>query len=228
MTISRVASGEHLPDSAFRSQAPANGRVLRSLAGRARARYEKATGFNPIAREPPATTRNPQNKLGHDHSGPPWGPCMLHPVAYYGGLWATSGMQGERIPTQVSEITASDPREVKAWMFWVPPFDALPAPLIAPRGRLFLYVLARTNTGTSTLTVTLSNHYTRNPSSPTEEQESFALTTTESALTSTNLFIDCVPGYNRADLVLEGSHATNEISIVAMALYVPVKLGHGL
>lgn len=220
MATSRVVSGQPLPDRAVRSQAPALAVVARSLTGHNRQLYELATGHNPVSREAPATIRNPQGLLGHDHSGPPWGSSFLHPVAWFTGRQASSNIRGER--QAVNDVTSENPRSLPPWIFWCPPFASLPHPHVAPRARLYLLVLAKASAGTPTLTVTIASHEDYIPT-PSSRDADLALTTTLTGYDGPSIHVR--PGYNRADIKFEGSHSSNECVVVAMALCVRVKRG---
>lgn len=220
MTTSRVTSGQPLPDSAVRSQAPALARVARALTGRNRQIYELATGHNPVPKEAPATETNPQGLLGHDHSGAGWGSSFLHPIAWYTGRETSANITGER--QAVDDVTSDNSRTLPPWIFWCPPFDLLPNGETSPRARLYLLLLAKSSAGTPTLSVTISSHEDFHPI-PTTRSEDFALTTTLTGFSDTSLFIRTVPGYNAANISFEGSHLTNAGVVVAMALCVRVK-----
>lgn len=73
-----------LEDTAFMGEAKGQAEIARSIVGRTRVNYEVLTGTNPFTDEQPASPRNPQGTLGHDHSGPPWGSAFLHPVVWWG------------------------------------------------------------------------------------------------------------------------------------------------
>ena len=80
MSITRAVSIEPMTDAECRSLAPARAkRLAYSLAGRARALYELATG-QPATTDGGATPLNPQGLFGVDRSGPPWGDAHTHPV----------------------------------------------------------------------------------------------------------------------------------------------------
>jgi hypothetical protein len=88
--IQRAVSIEPLTDAECRSLAPARAkRLAYSLAGRARALYELATG-EPAYGDGGATPLNPQGLMGVDRSGPPWGDAHLHPVWTFDFLFNTA------------------------------------------------------------------------------------------------------------------------------------------
>lgn len=222
MATTRVARGEIVPDSAVRSEAAALANTIRALAGNERELHELATGTNPTPKESPASRKNPQNKLGHDHSGPPWGSSFLHPIAWHFGRTATANVFGER---QLRPGVETDTQKLAPWTFWVPPFDDLAAPLVAPRGRLHLLLLAKSSSGTPDLTVTIASHESR-VQDPTTQTGVITLSTTETEFSSDDLFINCVPGHNRADITFTAEAGGDVAIVVAMALCVRVKRYH--
>lgn len=223
---SKIAGGENLPDDVFRSQKGANPRVIVSLAGRARQRYERATGHNPVSGESPATALNPQGKLGHDHCGPPWGAAFLRPVAWLIGRDPDSASIQSGYFEARSGIAGSTAAAVGPWLMWQQPFSQLPSPSIAPYARLYLYVRALTNAGTSDLTVVLKSRELFTQAPTTRTSNVGTITTTETGFANADAFVTMVPGYNHIDLSFAGSHDSNEITIVCAALCQIVKLTH--
>jgi hypothetical protein len=224
---SRVQAGDNLPDAVYRSQRAANPRVIGSLAGRTRQRYERATGDNPVPNEGPATPLNPQAMLGHDHSGPPWGAAFLHPVAVLLGLPSSfdSDIQSGYFESKVG-IAGSTTRTCGPWLIWQRPFAQLPAPSVAPYSRLYLYLRAMTDAGTSDLTVTLRARPLNGAPFPVRQSEIGTVTTTDTAFAKEDAYVDMVPGYNVVQLQFAGSHESNEISIIEASLCQAVKLSH--
>jgi hypothetical protein len=141
-----------LTDSFFRSEAQGLAEFERSIAGRARIAYELASGQNPFPNEPPATPLNPCGELGVNLSGPPWGSCVLHPVAVCGGMDTSSTMQGERRAVN-AQVSSTAWTMFGPWIFFNRPHARLPAPSIAPYDRLYLSILADLASGAD---VTLS------------------------------------------------------------------------
>lgn len=223
---SKVASGDSLPDDVFRSQKSADPRVIRSLAGRTRIRYERATGRNPVLGEPPASGLNPQGIVGHDHSGPPWGAAILHPVAWLVGIAPNSADIQSGYFAARDAIVDDSARALGPWVIWQRPHAPLPSPAIAPYSRLYLYVRAFTDAGTSDLTVALRSRQLFSAQSISRTSTMGTVSTTEGALFKEDAYVDMVPGYNRIDLSLSGSHASNEITLVCAALCQIVKLTH--
>lgn len=149
--MERIISSEPLTDAECRTLAPANSRKLaQSIAGRALALYELASGDSPVAAG--LTAVNPQGRLGVDRSGPPWGDAHKHPL-----------LSCEYIPTGIAniagdpkflvELTAIDQRYLVPMRLYVRPFaDSHKAPY--SRGLLQI-AMERTGAATSTIEVTV-------------------------------------------------------------------------
>lgn len=144
-----------LTDDRFCSEAIGRNDILGSLAGRARFLYELLTGQNPFPAELPASTPNPQGKLGHDHSGPPWGTAFLHPVAWWSGQKADSGLQQ---PTQpFVSMVEGEPHRVELVLWNRPHVSDLPQGRIAPYSRLFLFFVAHVAGADADLGIRIEN-----------------------------------------------------------------------
>ena len=85
MTTSRIYSTTPLTAPEVAAHAAARIEVPQSLAGRARYLWEMATGASAVDSEQAQVPVNPQGLLGFDMSGPPFGPCLLLPVAWWEG-----------------------------------------------------------------------------------------------------------------------------------------------
>ena len=77
-----------LYNSQTRSHAPLDSEMVKALAGRSAGLYELATGdLAGGTDEAPVAPLNPSGRVGHDHSGPPYGSAIQHP------LWAIGSCQ---------------------------------------------------------------------------------------------------------------------------------------
>lgn len=113
MTTSRIISRDFRPPDSMRNNAPAQSEICQSLAGRARLVWETSHGASAVPDEPPAITRNPQGTVGVDMSGPPFGPCLLLPVA----LWHGKAESGVSRSTPLDAI-AGDVCSLPRWRVW--------------------------------------------------------------------------------------------------------------
>lgn len=148
-----------LPDSAFISQANGKNDIARSFVGRTRQNYENATGTNPFPQEPPASVKNPDNALGHNHSGPPFGQAFLHPVCSWSNQKANSSKLVQ--PTkQVFEDVIFDgqrPLTFGPLYFWNRRYSALPGAFgRPPYSCLVLYLVAHKKSANATLDVRIA------------------------------------------------------------------------
>jgi hypothetical protein len=148
--MERIVSSEPLTDAECRTLAPANSRKLaQSIAGRALALYELASGDSPIAAG--LTAVNPQGRLGVDRSGPPWGDAHRHPLLSCEYLLATANIAGD--PKSLVELTALDQRYLVPMRLYVRPFADSP---LAPYSRgLLQIVMERIGAATSSVEVTV-------------------------------------------------------------------------
>jgi hypothetical protein len=85
MTTSRIYSRQFLYSGQANAHAGAKSEVGQSLAGRDRHLWEMAHGSSAVDDESAAVPLNPQGLVGIDMSGPPYGPCLLLPVAWWEG-----------------------------------------------------------------------------------------------------------------------------------------------
>lgn len=113
MTTSRIVSNIPLTADQVRNNAPAYSEVGQSLAGRARLAWELAHGASAVPGEVPAIGRNPQGGVGIDMSGPPYGPCLLQPVAWW------TGQSGQSISRSTPlDAIGSDVKSIGPWRLW--------------------------------------------------------------------------------------------------------------
>ncbi len=155
--VQRVGDRTFLTDAAAGSLADARSELARSLVGRARVLNELVDGRSMVADEAAALPPNPQGLVGLDMSGPPWGSAWRHPVCWFGGRGTdVSTVQQRAKHTPLIHVAADAPAALGPWQVWVRPFEALPAPFVAPYAALYMWLRARVRTGTATLTITVS------------------------------------------------------------------------
>jgi hypothetical protein len=152
--VGHASDPSPIVDTAFMSEAPAQNTIARSIAGRPRWLYEVLTGTNPFADEQPASAKNPQGALGHDHTGGLNGSCFLHPVASWSFQKAdTTVLLQPAHP--LSEFTGH--RRIGPWYFWNRPHQHLADAFgVSPYSRLFLYAIVRKKGANKTLSIDIS------------------------------------------------------------------------
>lgn len=228
----RVSSGGLLlPPSAVRSESPCRAEVMRSLAGRAAELYELALGESCQSGSQPITRPNPQGLTGWDLSGPPWGSALLHPVAWFAGRQPnTAQVIAPDIADQTERLFGgvAGPALIR-WPIYIRAFDALPAPSIAPYGRLTLAIRTHRVSGASLPTATVRIW---NPAAgqgrPQARSVTFTTATNETSFVFSNAEgVDAVPGRNEINLeVAVESNDTSQHYIDSAILYVAVKRSH--
>ena len=146
----RIVSTEPMTDAECRSLAPAHARrIATSIAGRARALYELASG-KAGAFDGGGTSLNPQGRLGVDRSGPPWGDAHTHPMWSTEFLEATAGVAGD--PQYLSTLTVQGQVYQVPTQLYVRPFRSYEG---APysRGRVQIILERIGGVGTATVAV---------------------------------------------------------------------------
>lgn len=200
-----TAAGLRMPDSAFKSQAPAYAEVARSLAGRAADLYELATGEPAVAGESPLTPTNPQGLIGWDLSGPPWGSALRMPIAWFGGRSADTA--NSLRPAHVWRHPQAYSEEKPAIIhlrFWNRAHDKLGPTAIAPLSRLFWVLNIYRVAGTTTPSVVLRTWNPRlGQKRETAQTQTVTQTAAETRITSATLWVSALPGWNT--VVLEAS-----------------------
>jgi hypothetical protein len=221
--IQRAVSIEPLTDAECRSLAPARAkRLAYSLAGRARALYELATG-EPAVDDGGATPLNPQGLMGIDRSGPPWGDAHLHPV----WTMATTANVGSDIyPDKAGSYgrvlyldggSGTITRLIAR--FYVRPFAVAP---LVPYSRVYLR-----GVGTSDDLVTTSSATIRvyGPDGDRGPSTSATVSTTTSAAFSTGAYCLVSPGWNERVIEIDQTSA-NGIYIGPLSLNQVVRRTH--
>lgn len=144
----RIVSTEPMTDAECRTLAPAVARRLAtSLAGRARALYELASGAAG-ATDGGGTPLNPQGRLGIDRSGPPWGDAHTHPLWSTEFLESTAGVAGD--PVYLASLTIIGQTYQVPTSLFVRPFRAYEG---APYSRGAVQIILERIGGAGTATV---------------------------------------------------------------------------
>lgn len=180
-----------------KSHKPAIADVGQMLAGKAAWLYEWATGASATPGTPPQCPRNPQGTYGHDHSGPPYGSAIRHPLytrsAIWAGdtIWAVGSGTFERVASIRQGGTASS-RTIKC-EFFVRPFPVWIKDTPYSRGYVSVYL----KEGKTLCTIKVSAWSDANP----QQRETTLTNVLGSAATSPKqwdnlVYMDIVPGLN--------------------------------
>lgn len=217
--ISRTISSSPVQQSQVRSLAPAVAQVAESLAGRVRYLYELATGTAAVADDGIVTPLNPQGRAGVDHSGPPWGDALQHPVWVWEGSVSSANYYGER--AIMSFGSTSGEVQYTSARFVVRPFhnDA-----DAPYSRLLLRVGGIRTGGASNATASIRVYGPEGNAGPSRS--------TTLTMASTSALSFAAPytfgieiGYNERLIEIE-STANIPFDIVTMSLNQVVRRSH--
>ncbi len=161
--VGHASENLFLPDTAFVGQAKARTELAHSLAGRNRVNYELLTGTNPFPDEQHASPMNPQRKLGHDHSGAPFGAAFLHPVC--GWSWEKANAANVIRPTRSGGVEAFEEQLQSGslgsrfgdFVFWNRPHTRLPEKFgRAPYSILVLYIVAHKKAADAVMDIKLT------------------------------------------------------------------------
>jgi hypothetical protein len=163
-----------LQQSEVASLAPATERIAKAMAGRVRYLYELATGTAAFT-DGEGSPRNPQSRLGIDHSGPPWGNAFPHPMWVQEGLPASSDVFGEKPAITVPNGSTVSVRA----RFIVRPFQG---GLLVPYSRAYLGASGASTGGAGTSTVTFRLY-----DGPTIDTPSRTATLTSTGVASASL-----------------------------------------
>lgn len=220
MTTSKVYEERYpLPDQ-VRNNGPAVAEVARSFAGRSRHLWELAHGASAVPDEPPAIGRNPQGLRGVDWSGPPFGPCLLIPVAIWQGR---SGGAGVIAPQTPLSAIGSIPGVLSPWRIWNRP-HVVHDDDSGPLQQLALLWQATASAGTSsTFEVRIANR----TNSRTTTLSRVINTATSTQYTEAQLF-PFAPGENIIDLFVSRTAGTRTLNVESLCLAVVAKRKHGL
>lgn len=218
MTTSRIYYPFPRPAEDVAAHAGARGEVPLSLAGRDRHLWEMVTGASAVAGEPAAVPTNPQGLVGIDMSGPPFGPCLLLPVAW----WEGSSGAGVH-PSHAWSAIAGTPA-VKRWRVWNRPhMRRLDGD--APLQQLGLLWRGTASAGTSSVfrcsITNLSTGVTRNL------DRTINVTSVPTDYTEPTL-IPFTPEANDLEISWSRLSGTRTLEVRSLMLAVVVKRRHGL
>jgi hypothetical protein len=189
------------------NQSPAVAETARILAGRARWLYEMATGESADAAEDPIIPRNPQGLYGVDHSGPPYGVALQHPIISGGSTLSTDLNTSHWLDADKPTVS-TDLSLVYGSTVWVKPHvDG-----IGPYTYGFL-VLSAIRAGGSTVTITAEAENIT--SGQGAASATLALSTANLTTDSTLLKVPLRSGFNeiRVALSADGTAYVNGWSI---------------
>ena len=219
-TTSRIFSTVFLPADATRNNAPAHSEVAQSLAGRARLAWETVHGVSAVSGEAAGIPLNPQGMRGIDLSGPPFGPCLLLPVAHWRGK-SESGTS----PSTPLDAVGSTKVTMPPWRVWNRA-HATRADGNAPLQRLQFQWRGICTAGASvasTFVITIVNVTTGTTTTITRSINTTARTSYDEAA-----LIPMVPGANDIIISFVRTTSTRVLTVTSMTLAVAAKRRHGL
>ncbi len=207
-----------LHDAIVRTHAPADAEIVQMLAGRPRWLHEMAQGASAVDGDTPLVPRNPQGTTGHDHSGPPYGAAMLHPIFTWGGaiggaLFTRKNSVGDPWVQHVNIGGTNDPAEV-TWVArpWVRPH----APVAnGPYTRGYLFVLAR-NTSAGTVNIT-ADVWGDDATELASDSQALSSSATTPTLLTFSLYWRLMPGRNNLHVRLGNDSVTIGSQVAALS-----------
>jgi hypothetical protein len=209
-----------LTDEQCRSESEALAEVAAGLAGKARILYELASGEVPGDGDP-ASGRNPQNSVGADLSGPPWGSALRHSVA-----WAGTGIvQASNRGPLLTGIGSSTPRWLN-FRFYNRPFDTVPG-LIAPYSRAtFSFRHALSSAGSNTVTWRAWNPAIQEPVNRRGTSFTVSSTSAGGSSPSSSYWVPLQPGWNTIVMSFIGSTTSPTVRLLGMGMHQIAKRSH--
>jgi hypothetical protein len=191
-----------------------------SIAGRSRGIWERLTGAPAVDGEVASIGLNPQNEVGDDMSGPPFGAAPLLPVWWWG---VDSDATNARWRVNTLRSIDSTEKMIRA-RFWNRP-HAVAVDGSAPLDRLLFSWRADADTSSSsTFIAKLRNRQTG-------QLHSFSrtiATTTTTTYSETTELIGVAPGLNDFDVAFVRQSGTAVLNIRSCALTVCAKRRHDL
>lgn len=227
---SKVSSIIPLPHDAVRSLAPARGRILSSIAGRARVLHELATGVATVDGEM-CTPMNPQGLIGIDHSGPPWGQALRHSLWHVGAAAANAATTWSGVRGSLATISAGAPIGLYA-VAWNKRHDQG-----TPRGpysRGYPWIAAYVSSGAGPVDVLCEIVTLTGRGDPSSTTHTFSISATGTSETRSYLgggdaWVGLRPGANRCLLRLSVDDAeTDSVVVNAAGIEQIEKLHHAI
>lgn len=217
---SRVYSTRHLPTSATSVHAGAYHETALSIAGRSRGVWERLTGAPAVDGEPASIEVNPQNEIGDDMSGPPFGAAPRLPVWWW-GVDASAINARWRVNTLRS--IDSTAKMIRA-RFWNRP-HAVSIVGDAPLDKLQFSSRTRSSlTASSVFVFKIRNRQT----GQIHTYSRTISTTAEQTNTETSELVAVDPGMNDFDIEIVRTSGTATLNVRALVLTVSAKRRHGL
>jgi hypothetical protein len=215
---SRIFARDSVIADATQTNAPVVSEVGQSIAGRARYVWETIHGESAVLGEPALVPFNPQGLIGIDHSGPPYGACLLLPVA----TWVGQSLLAQS-PTSVLTAIGSTAKAVDDWRVWNRP-HAVRVDGTAPLQQLAFSWRGVATAGTSSVfRVTVVNK--RNGSTTVIDR------TIDGTTTSSYHEAELVPfivGENVLSVSIRRVSGTRTLTVLSMAFDVVAKRRHGI
>jgi hypothetical protein len=217
MTTSRIYKKDALTSAEVAAHAGSLSEVGQSLAGRDRHLWEMAHGASAVTGEPAAVGLNPQGLVGVDMSGPPFGPCLLLPVAWWQGR-SGGGVQPTNAWSAIDGTAVVFP-----WRVWNRP-HAFNSDGTSPLSQLGLFWRGTASAGTSSVfRCTVENR----SNGTTTAIDTTINTTTTTQYPATTL-IPFVPEANDLVVTWQRLSGTRTLEIHSLMLALVVKRRHGL
>jgi hypothetical protein len=205
------------PPSMSSAHAGAYSEIAQSLAGRDRHLWEMLHGASAVDGELAAVPSNPQGLVGIDMSGPPFGPCLLLPVAWWQGR-SGAGVQPTNPWSAIADTAAATP-----WRIWNRPHRRYPDGT-APLSQLGLFWRGTASAGTSSV----FRIQVKNRSNGTTTVIDRAINTTTSTQYPETTLFPFVPEANDIEMSWQRLSGTRTLEVHSLMFAVVVKRRHGL
>jgi hypothetical protein len=212
---SKIGSTRHLEATATAKHAPAVVEVAHSIAGRPRILWEMAHGESAVDGELAMAPTNPQGAIGVDLSGPPFGACMLIPVATF-----SSGTSSGVVPASRWR-TVDDTGVNRTFRLWNRP-HATRADGLAPLQRL-MWAWTGQQSGAGSTTWQIDFTTPAGTASITRTIASASITLYEEST-----LVPMVPGANRVRIRMRRTSGSTTMNVLRWSLLVAAKRRHGL
>jgi len=197
--------------------AQADAEIPQMLAGRARWLYEMASGASAVDGEPASVPVNPQGRIGHDHSGPPYGSALKHRLFGWSGtrddLASVAFFNGR---TNVYALSTTDDPAIRLLgRAWVKPFVDFTG---APYSQGALVVIARCESSTQQVDIEMQAN------GGAIIADSFTATTTRTLFQIANR-IPLRPGWNDVSIALQ-SDLSPRVWVTSISVHQVAKRAH--
>jgi hypothetical protein len=216
MTTSRIGSTRHLEATATAKHAPAVVEVAHSLAGRPRVLWEMAHGESAVDGELAIAPTNPQGAVGVDLSGPPFGACILLPVATFAGGYDAAAVSPATKWRAVDDVGVD-----RRFSWWNRP-HATRADGLAPLQRFMLSWYAQASGSGSTV-------WQIDFAAPAGTASiSRTIASASEAVYEETTLVPMAPGLNNVRIRWRRISGSTTLNVFAWSLLVSAKRRHGL